>query len=84
MSYENRQYVIFNVSELPLVNFAQVLESSPETVRRSLDNTKTFVKFTSPPTFLDQLTSKQGLYTHEEILAILATPEWTDPNIMQQ
>lgn len=84
MSYENRQYVIFNVSELPLVDFAQVLESSPETVRRSLDNTKTFVKFTSPPTFLDQLTSKQGLYTHEEILAILATPEWTDPNIMQQ
>lgn len=84
MSYENRQYVIFNVNELPLVDFAQVLESSPETVRRSLDNTKTFVKFTSPPTFLDQLTSKQGLYTHEEILAILATPEWTDPNIMQQ
>lgn len=83
MSYENRQYVIFNVSELPLVDFAQVLESSPETVRRSLDNTKTFVKFTSPPTFLDQLTSKQGLYTHEEILAILATPEWTNPNIME-
>ena len=83
MSYENRQYVIFNVSELPLVDFAQVLESSPETVRRSLDNTKTFVKFTSPPTFLDQLTTKQGLYTHEEILAILATPEWTNPNIME-
>ena len=83
MSYENRQYVIFNVSELPLVNFAQVLESSPETVRRSLDNTKTFVKFTSPPTFLDQLTTKQGPYTHEEILAILATPEWTNPNIME-
>ncbi len=83
MSYENRQYVIFNVSELPLVDFAQVLESSPETVRRSLDNTKTFVKFTSPPTFLDQLTSKQDLYTHEEILAILATPEWTNPNIME-
>jgi len=83
MSYENRQYVIFNVSELPLVDFAQVLESSQETVRRSLDNTKTFVKFTSPPTFLDQLTSKQGPYTHEEILAILATPEWTNPNIME-
>ena len=83
MSYENRQYVIFNVSELPLVDFAQVLESSQETVRRSLDNTKTFVKFTSPPTFLDQLTTKQGPHTHEEILAILATPEWTNPNIME-
>jgi len=41
--YENRQYIIFNVNELPLVDFTQVLESSQETVRRSVDGTKTFV-----------------------------------------
>ena len=87
MSYENRQYVIFNTSELPLVDFTQVLETSADTVRRSVDGTKTFVKFENgenEPSFINQLTTKQGSYTHQEILAILATPEWTDPNIMQQ
>jgi len=31
------------------------------------------------PNFVSQLTTKQGPYTHEEILAILATAEWTQP-----
>jgi hypothetical protein len=26
------------------------------------------------------LNTKEGPYTYEEILVILATPEWTDPN----
>lgn len=80
--YENRQYIIFNVNELPLVDFTQVLESSQETVRRSVDGTKTFVKFengNNQPNFVNQLTTKQGPYTHEEILGILATTEWTQP-----
>lgn len=80
--YENRQYIIFNVNELPLVDFTQVLESSQETVRRSVDGNKTFVKWQdggNQPNFVSQLTTKQGPYTHEEILAILATAEWTQP-----
>jgi hypothetical protein len=27
-------------------------------------------------------TTKEGPYTYDEILDILATPEWTDPNPM--
>jgi len=34
--YENREFMIFNVSELSQINFAQVLETSAETVRKSL------------------------------------------------
>jgi hypothetical protein len=26
------------------------------------------------------MTTKEGPYTYDEILVILATPEWTDPN----
>lgn len=80
--YENRQYIIFNVTELPLVDFSQVLETSQDTVRRSVDGTKTFIKWQdggSQPSFVNQLTTKQGPYTHEEILAILAGPEWAQP-----
>jgi hypothetical protein len=82
MSYENREFMIFNVSELPQIDFTQVLETSADTVRKSVDETKTFVKWdgTTIPSSVDSLTTKEGPYTYEEMLTILATPEWTDPN----
>ena len=82
MSYENREFMIFNVSELPNIDFTQVLESSIDTVRKSVDQTKTFVKWdgTTIPSSIDLLTTKEGPYTYNEILDILATPEWTDPS----
>jgi hypothetical protein len=83
--YENRKFMIFNVSELPQINFTQVLETSSETVRRSVDGTKTFVKWDGAmPQCVVDLTTSEGPYTYEEILAILATPEWTDPNPMME
>lgn len=83
MSYDNREYMIFNVSELPQIDFSQVLETSVETVRKSLDGTKTFVKWDGiEPPCVTALTTKVGPYTYEEILEILAGPEWTDPNPM--
>jgi hypothetical protein len=79
--YTNRQFMIFNVSELNQINFTEVLETSSETVRRSVDGTKTFVKWEGDqPLFISTLTTKEGPYTYSEILSILATPEWTDPN----
>ena len=82
MSYENREFMIFNVSELPNIDFTQVLETSVDTVRKSVDQTKTFVKWdgTTIPSSVDSLTTKEGPYTYNEILDILATPEWTDPS----
>ena len=78
--YENREYMIFNVSELPNINFEEVLETSIDTVRKSVSETKTFVKWegTTIPTTVQSLTTKEGPYTHTEILTILATSEWTD------
>jgi len=79
--YENREFMIFNVSELPQINFAQVLETSAETVRKSVDGIKTFVKWDGAmPQCVIDLTTSEGPYTYEEILAILDTHEWTDPN----
>ena len=79
--YENREYIIFNISELPLVNFNEMLETSVDTVRKSVDGVKTFVKWDGvTPECVNNLTTKEGPYTYEEILTILSTPEWTDPN----
>lgn len=82
--YQHRQFMIFAVSELDQVNFEEVLETSIDTVRKSVDGTKTFIKWDSEtesiPPSVDALTTKEGPYTYDEILDILATPEWTDPN----
>lgn len=77
----NNTYMIFNVSELDQIDFTQVKETSIDTVRKSIDGTKTFVKWEGEiPQCVSDLTTKEGPYTYEEILAILDTPEWTDPN----
>lgn len=79
--YTGREFMIFNVSELDTIDFTKVLETSAETVRKSVDDTKTFVKWDGEmPQCVVDLTTSEGPYTYEEILAILATPEWTDPN----
>jgi hypothetical protein len=79
--FPDRRFVIFNITELSQINFNQVYETSIDTVRKSVDQTKTFVKYNLPqPSSVAALTTKSIEYTYDEILDILATPEWTDPN----
>jgi len=78
--YANREYLIFPVSELNKVDFSQVLETSADTVRKSVDETKTFVKWNGEtPAFVATMTGTEGPYTHAEILEILSTSEWSSP-----
>lgn len=73
----NMKYVIINTSEVNSVDFNQVEETSADTIRYSVDGTKTFVKYEGDqPSFLSGKTE----YTHSEIRSILQTDEWTDPN----
>ena len=70
---EDRKYVIFDCSELDSVDFAEVLENSSETVRKSVDETKTFVKYNGDmPDSVSALTTKTQEYNHTEILGILS------------
>jgi hypothetical protein len=75
--YDTRQYIIFPTTELSKVDFTQVLETSEETVRKSVDNSKTFVKWTDEqPSFVSTLVGSEGPYTYDEIIEILSTEEW--------
>ena len=77
--FENRNYMILSTSETGSIDFNTVLETSSETLRLSVDETKTFVKWEGDtPTSVDSLTTKEGPYTHSEILSILSTEVWTD------
>jgi hypothetical protein len=82
--YTQREFMIFNVSELPLINFTQVLETSIDTVRKSVDETKTFVKWDGEiiPLSVNSLLTKEGPYTYTEMLSILSTSEWTEEILM--
>ena len=71
----SRTYVIIDSDEVDSVDFSQVDETSADTIRYSVDNSQTFVKYDSDttPSFLEGKTQ----YTHSEILNVLATDEWT-------
>jgi hypothetical protein len=81
--FEHREYLIIPVSELTKVNFEEVLETSADTVRKSMDQTKTFVKWEgSPPSFVATVSGAEGPYTYDEILNILTGVEWTSTGII--
>lgn len=77
MLYKTRKYLIFPVTELDKVDFTQIKETSINTLSKSLDETKTFIKWDGEaPSFINELNNVEGPYTHDEILTILSTEQW--------
>ena len=76
--FENRNYLIFNMSEVDSIDFTSVLETSADTLRLSVDETKSFVKWEGEtPSFVSDLTNTEGPYSHSQILEVLAGEAWT-------
>ena len=75
----SRNYLIIQSSELDKVDFSQVLETSASTVRKSIDTTKTFIKWDgdTTPACVSSLTNTEGPYTKDQINTILSTDVWT-------
>ena len=73
--YDNKKYVIINASEVGTINFSQVMEESADTLRYSLDNSKTFVKFDGDtPSFL----SGKVTYTHSDFKIAIDNADWIE------
>lgn len=80
MNYENRKYLIIPTTLTGSIDFNQVCETSSETLRKSVDETKTFIKWDNDtPDFVNSLQNTEGPYTHEEIIQILQSEEWSSP-----
>lgn len=76
--YNTHTYVIIDASSVDAVDFSEVINTSADMLRYSVDGTKTFVKFDGDtPSFLIGETQ----YTHEEISNVLSGPEWTPEEI---
>ena len=75
--YSTRQYIIFPISELPKIDYSLILETSEETIRKSVDGTKAFIKWENEiPYFVSSLLNIEGPYNHNEMINILLTQEW--------
>ena len=72
--YENRKWVIVNVSDITEEMILSAIQTSTSTLRKSLDGTKAILKWEGDtPSCFDSMTT----YSHSEILTELAKSDWT-------
>ena len=75
MDYSNRKWVIVNVSDITDEMIDSAIQSSMDTLRKTLDGSKAILKFDGDtPSCFDELTT----YNHAEILAELKKSDWTE------
>ena len=77
-----KTYAVINLSDIGLIDFAQVGETSASTVRKSLDNTQFIIKWQEGyvPTFItDSTVIPVGTYDHNAILELMQTDKWSEP-----
>jgi hypothetical protein len=82
MKTEDRTYAIINLSDIGLIDFSQVAQSSASTIRKSLDDTQFVIKWEDgyTPTFItDASVVPVGTYDHHAILELMSTEKWSEP-----
>lgn len=72
-------YAIINISDINLIDFSQIGETSADTVRKNIAQTQFVIKWNTEPSFITNgSVVPVGTYSHTEILELMATPEWTE------
>ena len=80
MAFDSRKYVIIPTEEVDTIDFSEVMETSANTCRYSVDGTQTFVKYEGDmPDSVFAVIGKSQEYSHTEILEILNGEDWTIP-----
>ena len=75
MDYSNRKWIIVNVSDITDEMIDSAIQTSMDTLRKTLDGSKAILKFNGDtPSCFDGLTT----YNHSEILTELAKSAWTE------
>jgi hypothetical protein len=73
-------YVTLDLSEAPNLIFNQIQQTSIDTLRISVDGTRTIVKWGSAggvPSSVETLTTKGPYMTHDEALELMSTEAWS-------
>ena len=80
--HNNKTYAVINLTDISLIDFTQVAQSSASTIRKSLDDTQFVIKWEDgyTPTFItDASVMPVGIYDHHAILELMATSAWSSP-----
>jgi len=80
--HNTKTYAIINLTDLELIDFSQIGESSNSTIRKSLDDTQFVIKWEDgyTPTFItDSSVIPVGTYDHHAILELMRTSDWSEP-----
>ena len=81
MSHLPDVYATINIADLTNIDFSQVGETDENTIRKSLDDSQFVIKWSNEhePSFITDgsVTPLQTL-THDQALALMATPEWSE------
>ena len=73
--YENRKWVIVNVSDITDEMIRSAIQTSTSTLRKSLDGSKAILKWEgNTPSCFDGMTT----YSHSEIKSELAKSDWVN------
>ena len=85
MDYSNRTYAFANTSDIGSVDFTQVMETSANTVRKSIDESQFILKWytANEPSFITNgSVTLAWSGTHAECLNRLTSSFWSDTGSM--
>jgi len=81
MKINQKTYAIISVSDLYLIDFSQIDETSKDTIRLNNKQTQFVIKWeeVKEPIFIrDASVVPVGIYSHSECLEIMASAEWSE------
>ena len=77
---KSTKFIILNENEVDYIDFTEVLQDSPSSLRYSADRSKTFVKYRGDhPDFVFEITNDlvgKREYSHDEFIKVLERDEW--------
>jgi len=79
--HNTKTYAVINLTDVGLIDFSQVGQTSASTIRKSLDNTEFVIKWEEGyiPTFITNANVVPiQTYDHHGILELMATPAWSE------
>jgi hypothetical protein len=82
--FPNRRWLIIDATMVPQINWNQILESSPQGLRYSVDGTKTFVKYEVTVVEQDYQETYIDVETGQEVTYWVYAGTYGRPDIYQE
>ena len=80
MKKQAETYATIDIADLPLIDFAQIGETSENTIRKSIDQSQFVIKWNTEPSFItDGSVTPLEVMTHAQAVVLMNTLAWSKP-----